>query len=118
MIWVSWRGDMEPISYDYGCGGYPSTACPVATDISVGGHTWNLYEGTNGSVTVYSFLRTSHINSGTVNITQISQWLADNGYLSSNTNLHEIQFGWEISQSAGGADFVMSSYSLDIGGGK
>jgi hypothetical protein len=28
--------------------------------------------------------------------------------------LHEIQFGWEISQRAGGADFTMNSYSVNI----
>lgn len=116
MLWVNWNGSMGPISYNYGCSGYPSTACPVATNISVGGHTWNLYAGTNGSATVYSFLRTSNTNSGTVNITQISQWLANNGYFSSSTNLHEIQFGFEISQSAGGLSFTVNSYSVSIGG--
>lgn len=117
MLWMNWNGSMGPISYNYGCGGYPSSACPIATNINVGGHTWNLYEGDNGSATVYSFLRTSNTNSGTVNITQISQWLANNGYFSGNTNLHEIQFGFEISQSAGGADFTVNNYSVNIGGG-
>lgn len=115
MIWANWAGSMGPISYNYGCNGYPSSACPIATNVNVGGHTWNLYEGTNGSATVYSFLRTSHTNSGTVNITQISQWLASNGYFGWNTNLHEIQFGFEITHSAGGADFRVNSYSVNIG---
>lgn len=115
MLWVNWNGSMGPISYNYGCSGYPSTACPVATNVNVGGHTWNLYEGTNGSATVYSFLRTSDTNSGTVNITQISQWLANNSYFSSNTNLHEIQFGFEITNSSGGADFRVNSYNVNVG---
>jgi len=120
MLWANWNGSMGPISYNYGCSGYPSTACPVATNVNVGGHTWNLYEGTNGSATVYSFLRTSDTNSGTVNITQISEWLASNGYFGWNTNLHEIQFGFEITSSSGGADFRVNSYSINIdnsGGG-
>lgn len=115
MLWVNWNGSMGPISYNYGCSGYPSTACPVATNVNVGGHTWNLYEGTNGSATVYSFLRTSDTNSGTVNITQISQWLASNGYFGWNTNLHEIQFGFEITNSSGGADFRVNSYNVNVG---
>lgn len=115
MLWMNWNGSMGPISYNYGCSGYPSTACPVRTNVSVGGHTWNLYQGTNGSATVYSFLRTGNTNSGTVNITQISQWLANNGYFSSSANLHKIQFGFEISQSSGGADFVVNSYAVNIG---
>ncbi len=98
-----------------GCSGYPSTACPVATNVNIGGHTWNLFEGTNGSATVYSFLRTSHTNSGTVDITAISKWLANNGYFSSNTHLHEIQFGFEITDSAGGHEFQVNDYSVNIG---
>lgn len=117
MLWMNWAGDMGPISYNYGCGGYPSTACPIATNINVGGHTWNLYRGTNGSATVYSFLRTSNTNSGTVNITQISKWLANNGYFSQNTNLHEIQFGFEITSTSGSANFTVNSYGVNIGSG-
>ncbi|UII19670.1 RICIN domain-containing protein [Fulvivirga ligni] len=116
MLWMNWAGAMGPISYNYGCNGYPSSACPVATNVNIGGHTWNLYEGTNGSATVYSFLRTSNTNAATVNITQMSQWLASNGYFSSNTNIHEIQFGFEITSASNG-NFTVNSYSLNIGNG-
>ena len=116
MLWMNWAGAMGPISYNYGCNGYPSSACPVATNVNIGGHTWNLYEGTNGSATVYSFLRTSNTNAATVNITQISQWLASNGYFSSSTNIHEIQFGFEITSSSNG-NFTVNSYALNIGNG-
>lgn len=116
MLWANWNGEMGPISYNWGCSGYPSTACPIRTNVNVGGHTWNLFEGTNGSATVYSFLRTSHTNSGTVDITAISKWLANNGYFSSNTHLHEIQFGFEITNSpSGGHEFKVNSYNLNIG---
>lgn len=117
MLWMNWNGEMGPISYNYGCSGYPSTACPVQTNVNVGGHTWNLYAGSNGSATVYSFLRTSNTNSGTVDIKAISQWLANNSYFSSSVNLHQIQFGWEISQSSGGLDFSVNDYDVTIGGG-
>lgn len=115
MLWFNWQGDMGPISYNYGCNGYPATACPAATNVNVGGHTWNVYRGTNGSNIVYSFLRTSKTKSGTVNITQISKWLANNGWFSQNTNLHSIQFGWEITSSSGGADFKVSNFNVNIG---
>jgi hypothetical protein len=115
MLWVNWQGSVGPISYNYGCNGYPSTACPSATNVYVGGHTWNVYRGHNGSNVVYSFLRTSNTTSGTVNITEISKWLANNSYFGWNTNLHSIQFGWEITSCSGGADFRVSSYSVNIG---
>lgn len=115
MLWMNWQGDIGPISYNYGCSGYPSTACPSAYNVYVGGHTWNVYRGSNGSNIVYSFLRTSNTTSGTVNITEISKWLANNGWFSWNTNLQNIQFGWEITSCSGGADFRISSYSVNIG---
>ena len=55
MIWLP-NYNAGPISYTYGSDGSPT---PVASNISLGGHTWNLYYGSNGSNYVYSFLPTS-----------------------------------------------------------
>lgn len=109
MLWMNWTGEMGPISYDYSCNG----ACPIASNVSIGGHTWNVYNGNNGSNEVFSFLRTSSTNSGTVNITAISQWLRSNGYFG-NVHLHNIQFGWEINLANNGA-FTVNNYNVTIG---
>ena len=116
MLWMNYTGSVGPISYNYGCNGYPSTACPEATNVNVGGHTWNIYRGNNGGNEVFSFLRTSNTNSGTVDITAISQWLRNNGWFG-NANLHSIQFGFEITNTSGTQRFEINDFSVNTGSG-
>ncbi|KAF7976451.1 hypothetical protein HWV62_6695 [Athelia sp. TMB] len=58
MIWLA-NYNAGPISYTYGSNGQPT---PVAANITIGGYTWNLYYGSNGSNYVYSFLPTSGVH--------------------------------------------------------
>lgn len=55
MIWLA-NYNAGPISATYNSSGQP---VPVASNISLGGHTWNLYSGSNGANNVFSFLPTS-----------------------------------------------------------
>ncbi|HYC84973.1 MAG TPA: T9SS type A sorting domain-containing protein [Chryseosolibacter sp.] len=107
MLWMSYTGAVGPISYSYACNG----ACPEATNVSVGGHTWNVYRGSNGSNEVFSFVRTSNTNSGTVDITAISQWIRARGWFG-NANLHSIQFGFEITGTLGTQRFSVTNFSV------
>lgn len=116
MLWMNYNGSLGPISYNYGCSGYPSTACPEATNVNVGGHTWNVYRGNNGGNEVFSFIRTSNTNSGTVDITAISQWLRNNGWFG-NANLHSIQFGFEITSTNGTQRYEVNNYSVSVNSG-
>src|SRR5688572_14081058 len=50
MLWMNWRGNVGPISYNYNSNGAP---VPVASNVGVGGHTWNVYRGSNGSNEVF-----------------------------------------------------------------
>ncbi len=109
MLWMNWNGDVGPIAYDYSC---TNGACSTVENLTVGGHTWDVYQGSNGSNIVYSFLRTSNSTSGTVDITAISEWLYNNGWFD-NVNLHTIQFGFEIT-AASETDFIVSDYDVDI----
>jgi hypothetical protein len=126
MLWTNWiQGKMWPISDAYA---YSSTYAawvpsPVVSSVTVGGRTWALYIGNNGSNAVYSFLATSKTNNATIDIAAILKWLqanknpsdftsatyyaannskdsfvADKGkaYLPSNAYLYQSQFGWEI----------------------
>jgi hypothetical protein len=113
MLWMNRTGAVNPISYNWDGNGNP---IPVVTNLNVGGHTWNVYQGTNGSAQVYSFVRTSNTNSGTVNIKAISDWLRNNGWFG-DVNLHQIQFGFEITSSSGGLSFTVNSYSLSYSSG-
>jgi hypothetical protein len=113
MLWMNWNGGMKPIAYNWDASGNP---IPDARNVSVGGHTWNVYRGSNGANHVFSFLRTSPTNSATVDITAISKWLRNNGWFG-NVNLHSIQFGWEITQTSGNQRFSVTNFSVTEGGG-
>ncbi len=111
MLWMNYNGAVGPIASSYNCNG----ACPETSNVSIGGHTWNVYRGSNGSNQVFSFLRTSNTNSGTVDITAISQWLRNNGWFG-NVNLHSIQFGFEITATSGSQRFSVTNFSVSTDG--
>ncbi|MCR8558999.1 hypothetical protein KXD93_15180 [Mucilaginibacter sp. BJC16-A38] len=118
MLWLNYTGsangsgNVKPISYNYNANG---NAVPVYTNVSVGGHTWNVYRGNNGYNNVYSFLRTSNTNSGTVDVKAIETWIKNQGWFG-NITLGNVQFGFEITSSYGnngsGLNFTCNSYSV------
>jgi hypothetical protein len=96
MLWMNWRGQ-SPI------GSYQTTA-------SIGGASWNVYSGWNGSNTVYSFLRNGHTNGGSVDTKAIYNWLQWNNWFN-NPYLEDVQMGFEICSINGGAVFEMNGFS-------
>ncbi len=101
MLWMNKQGSVGPLG-------------SVRTTVTVGGHTWNVYSGSNGANTVYSFVRTSNTDSGSVNILAVLQWLRTNGWYG-NVGLNQVQFGWEITSTNNtGQNFVVNSYSLSV----
>lgn len=107
MLWMNWNGAVGPIAEQYDANG----AVPAFRNVSLGGHTWNIYRGSNGSNAVYSFLRTSNTNSGTVDIRAITNWLRTQGWWADVT-IGEAQFGFEISGTNGSAAFTDNSFSI------
>jgi hypothetical protein len=64
-----------------------------------------------------SFLRTSQVASGTVDIAAILKWINTTGWYN-NPTLSGVQCGWEITNTAGTQkDFTMNSYSVTVGSG-
>lgn len=98
MLWMNKTGAVGPLGTSQG-------------SVTVGGHTWTVYYGSNGSNMVYSFVRSSNTNSGTVDIKAILNWIKGKGWFGDVT-LGEVQFGFEITSSSGGMDFVSNSYSV------
>ncbi|MFC7279054.1 cellulose binding domain-containing protein [Paractinoplanes rhizophilus] len=107
MIWTNQKGAVGPIAESYDANG----AVPSARNVSAGGHTWNVYRGSNGSNQVYSFIRTSQTNAATIDIRAVLNWLRTNGWYGDVT-VGEIQFGFEISGTAGQSNFVCNSFNL------
>jgi hypothetical protein len=110
MIWMNWRGGVKPISAQWDASGNP---LPTNKNVLVGGHTWNVYRGSNGSNQVISFLRTSNTSSGTVDIKAILNWIKNQGIFGDIT-VSKVQLGWEITSSSGGLNFQMNSYSVTV----
>ena len=109
MIWNNQHGAVGPIAESYDSNG----AVPTVRSLSVGGHTWNVYRGSNGSNAVYSFVRTSTTNSGTIDVLAILNWLKTNGWWADVT-VGDIQYGFELSGTAGQSDFVCNSFSINF----
>ncbi|QKV79866.1 hypothetical protein [Amycolatopsis sp. Hca4] len=98
MLWVNKQGPVGPLG-------------TKQTTVTVGGHTWDVYRGSNGSNEVFSFLRTSDANTGTVDILAVMNWIKSRGWFGDVT-LGEVQFGFEITSSAGGMNFAANTYSV------
>lgn len=108
MLWMNNYGNVSPIAESWTSAGKPVAAY---TNVSVGGHTWNVYKGNNGSNAVYSFVRTSNTNSGTVDVLAIMNWIKGKGWFGDET-LNRVQFGFEITSSPAGLNYVTNSYSV------
>ena len=111
MVWEKWNGN-GPLSYNYGCNGYPSTACPIATNVYINGGYYNVFQGNNGH-NVVSFLRTSQRTSGSENVLAFMNWCANDGKLNSKT-FSTADFGIEITSTSGYQTFSLYYYSSNI----
>ncbi|KAI0674322.1 concanavalin A-like lectin/glucanase [Trametes maxima] len=109
MIWLA-NFNAGPISFKYGSDGKP---VPVASNLSIAGHTWNLYNGSNGANAVWSFLPTSGtITSFSGDINAFLQYLTQHEGVSTSQFLVTAQAGTE--PTTGSATLTTSSYSLVI----
>jgi Glycosyl hydrolase family 12 len=108
MLWFKWQGT-GPIAASYNSNG----GIPTVTNVTVGGYTWDVYKGSNGSNAVYSFLDKSQTSSGTVDIKAVLNWIKSEGWFGDVT-LTDVQHGWEITNTSGTADFTMNSYSVSF----
>jgi hypothetical protein len=98
MLWMNKQGAVGPLG-------------SKQTTVSVGGHTWDVYKGSNGSNAVFSFVRTSNTNSGSVDVLAVLNWIKARGWFGDVT-LGEVQFGFEITSSSGGLNFTTNTYSV------
>ncbi|MDB1089686.1 hypothetical protein PJ985_19195 [Streptomyces sp. ACA25] len=99
MLWMNWHGPVGPLG-------------SFQTRISLGGHTWDVHRGSNGHNHVYSFLRTGQSTAGSVNLLPILRWIADQGWMNHTDVIGDVQFGYEITSSAGGLDFRTNRFSV------
>jgi hypothetical protein len=101
MLWMNKVGAVGPI------GSFQASA-------TVGGHSWNIYRGSNGANEVFSFVRTSNTGSGSVDVKAVLNWIRNRGWFGDVT-VGAVQFGYEITSSSGGLNFTTNSYSVSFG---
>ncbi|KOV82939.1 hypothetical protein [Nocardia sp. NRRL S-836] len=101
MLWMNKVGNVGPI------GSYQ-------TSVTVGGHSWNVYRGSNGANEVFSFVRTANTGSGQVDVKAVMDWIRGRGWFGDVT-VGAVQFGYEITSSSGGLNFNTNSYSVSFG---
>ncbi|MGR6974987.1 GH12 family glycosyl hydrolase domain-containing protein [Streptomyces cynarae] len=99
MLWMNKTGAVGPL------GSRQGTA-------TVGGSTWTVYKGSNGSNAVFSFIRTSNTSSGTVDVLAVMNWIKNSKHWLGDIVLGNVQFGYEITSAAGGKNFTTNSFSV------
>jgi xyloglucan-specific endo-beta-1,4-glucanase len=115
MLWLNYTGtpqgcgNVKPISYNWSSSG---CAIPV-TKVNVGGKSWYVYRGNNGSNNVYSFLAEYKTNTADLDIKAILNWLKNNGWMG-DVYMDELQFGFEITSSSGGRNFGSNNYTVNF----
>jgi len=109
MVWLA-NINAGPISAVYNSNGTPQ---PVASNLNIAGHTWNLYSGSNGANNVFSFLPTSGtITSFSGDLLAFLTYLTQHEGVSTSQYLVTAQAGTEA--TSGSATLTTSSYSLVI----
>ncbi|MEJ2577534.1 MAG: hypothetical protein P8Z68_00375 [Kineosporiaceae bacterium] len=108
MIWTNQQGAVSPIASAYDGNG----PIPEESGVVLGGHTWNIYRGSNGSNAVFSFVRTGDTNSGDVDVLAVLTWLRTQGWWADVT-IDDVEFGFELTGTAGRSDFVCNDFVLD-----
>ncbi|KAJ7064978.1 glycoside hydrolase family 12 protein [Mycena amicta] len=109
MIWLA-NFNAGPISAVFNSAGQ---AVPIVSNLSLAGHTWNLYSGSNGANNVFSFLPTSGtVTSFSGDINLFLKYLTANQGVSTAQFLTTAQGGTEA--TSGSATLTTSSFSLVI----
>jgi hypothetical protein len=104
MIWINHYGGVQP------------AGSVVASNVSIGGYTYTIWEARDSTWNVVSYV----MNTGTTSVSNLDVDLlaADSvsrGYMTDSDYLIDLEAGFEMWQ--GGAGLATDSYSVNIGGG-
>jgi hypothetical protein len=81
-------------------------------DVTLGDQTYKVYKRTNSGY--IAFVTTTNFTSGTVDLVDMTKWATAKGWLSTNSTLNQICFGFEtVSTDDKDARFEVSAFSID-----
>jgi hypothetical protein len=104
MVWLNHNGSVQPFGSE------------VASNVSLGGHTYNVWEGNQSSWDTVTYDMTSPATSvSNLDIGTLAQDSVSRGYTKSSWYLIDVEAGFELWQ--GGAGLATNSFSVSVGGG-
>jgi cellulose 1,4-beta-cellobiosidase len=103
MVWLNHNGSVQPFGSE------------VASNVSLGGHTYNIWYGTQSSWDTVTYDMTSGSTSvSNLDVGTLAQDSVSRGYTKSTWYLIDIEAGFELWQ--GGAGLATNSFSVSING--
>jgi len=104
MVWLNHNGSVQPFGGE------------VASHVTVGGHTYNIWEGQQSTWNTISYDMTTGTTSvSDLDIGTLAQDAVSRGYLSSSCYLIDVEAGFELWQGGGGLS--TNSFSVDVASG-
>jgi Glycosyl hydrolase family 12/Cellulose binding domain len=103
MVWLNHNGSVQPYGSE------------IASNVSLGGHTYNIWYGSQSTWNTITYDMTSGTTSvSNLDIGTLAQDSVSRGYTQSNWYLIDVEAGFELWQ--GGAGLATSSFSVNING--
>jgi hypothetical protein len=102
MIWFNRQGSIQPIGSRVG-------------SATIGGRTWEVWQGSNGSNAVVSYVAPAAISSWSFSVLDFINDVKNRGAITSSWYLTSIQAGFE--PWIGGAGLAVTSFSAAVNGG-
>ncbi|GIF09757.1 GH12 family glycosyl hydrolase domain-containing protein [Actinoplanes siamensis] len=102
MIWFNRQGSIQPIGSRVG-------------SATIGGRTWDVWQGSNGSNAVVSYVAPSPITSWSFSVLDFINDVKNRGAITSSWYLTSIQAGFE--PWIGGAGLAVTNFSAAVNGG-
>jgi hypothetical protein len=104
MVWLNHNGSVQPFG------------SVVASNVSLGGHTYNIWYGTQSSWDTVTYDMTSPTTSvSDLDVGTLAQDSVSRGYTKSTWYLIDVEAGFELWQ--GGAGLATNSFSVNVNGG-
>jgi len=103
MVWLNHNGSVQPFGSQ------------VASNVSIGGHTYNIWYGTQSSWDTVTYDMTSSATSvSNLDVGTLAQDSVSRGYTKSTWYLIDVEAGFELWQ--GGAGLATNSFSVNVNG--
>jgi hypothetical protein len=103
MVWLNHNGPVQPFGSE------------VASNVTLGGHTYNIWEGAQSSWDTVTYDMTSPATSVSgLDIGTLAQDMVNRGYTKSSWYLIDVEAGFELWQ--GGAGLETNSFSVSLNG--